>query len=146
MFKSNTSTIMGSNLDLYDVVKRFENDEFFSNFDKLFGGSAITAKYPPTNTKRTKDGYAIEMALAGYKREDISVSRQGDTLTIQGKKQEESDQSEYIYKGISNKSFTRSFTLGKGTEVTDVSLTDGLLTVTIHQHKPEQKSKTFEIK
>ncbi len=149
MFKTKTSKVMGTNLALYDAfagLKPF-SDDFFSEFDRLFSGIYADAQqYPPTNTKKTQDGYIIEMALAGYKKEDISVTKQNDVLTISAKKQDEAADEQYIHKGISYRSFSRSFTLGKASEVKDVTLTDGLLVVTITRDKPESKLITFEIK
>lgn len=148
MFKTKTSKVMGNNLALYDAfagLKPF-GDDFFSEFDRLFSGTYTDAQYPPTNTKKTQDGYIIEMALAGYKKADISVTKQNDLLTISAKKQDEATDEQYIHKGISYRSFSRSFTLGKASEVKDVTLTDGLLTVTITQDKPENKLITFDIK
>lgn len=148
MFKSNTRKVMGNNLALYDVFAdtKLFGDDFFSEFDRLFGNAFADSHYPPTNTRKTQEGYIIEMALAGYKKEDIAVTQQDNILTISAKKQDEASKDDYIHKGISYRSFNRSFTLGKTSEVKEVSLTNGLLTVTITQAKPENKLITFDIK
>lgn len=145
--KYNKTNMAKNNLALLD------NDDFFKrtfeNFDRLFGNmSPRNDSFPPTNIKKTNEGYIIELALAGYKKSDISIDQVGDELTIKAKKTEETAENSetYIHKGISSKSFYRSFYLGKGAEVTLVTLTDGILSVTISRNKPDIITKSFEIK
>lgn len=125
-------------------------DRVFGDIDKIFEDAfpRIATPFPPTNLERTQDGYIIEMALAGYKRENISVSQEGNILTIAADKQDDKSESssKVIYRGIKASSFRKSFTLEKTAEVSDVTLTDGILTVKIRYDAPECKKLNFEIK
>lgn len=129
-------------------ITKFDS-QFDSLFNDMFHGVFADSKqhtYPPADIIKTKDGNIIRMAVAGYNKKDINVSLEDWVLTISGKKQEGLTGVEYIHQGISQKSFTRHFTLEKSAEITDVSLTDGMLTVTIKQNEPKPKRIDFDIK
>lgn len=126
-------------------------DKIDNMFTDIFGTISSLQPYPPSNTIKTENGYLIEMALAGFGKEDIDVSQTDNTLTIATKKQEsvaeENKETDYVYRGISSRSFSRKYLLDKELEVTDVSLNNGLLSVTITKRpQPESKVKTFKIK
>lgn len=155
MFRSNTK--LGSNLALYDLFSDMNTytstrglsadfDRLFSDAEKMWASISPNIQYPPTNIIKTNDGYTIEMAIAGYKKEDVSVAQEENILTISGKKQEQQSEDNYISKGISYKNFTKSFVLDKSCEIKEVTLTDGMLNVMIHRPKPDKKIKTFDIK
>lgn len=155
MFK--TTTKLGNNLALYDLFSDMnaytstrgisaDFDRLFSDAEKMWSSIAPSMQYPPTNIIKNDDGYLIEMAIAGYKKEDVSVSQEENILTVSGKKQEQKTEDRYINKGISYKNFTKSFVLDKSCEIKEVTLTDGMLNVMIHRPKPDKKVKTFDIK
>lgn len=125
-------------------------DSLFREMDSIFESTfpQVATSFPPTNLEKTQDGYIIEMALAGYGREDISVSQEGETLIVSAEKQRsaEREDTKNIYRGIRASAFTKKFTLDKSAEVTSVTLTDGILTVNIRQAAPELKKLNFEIK
>jgi len=102
--------------------------------------------YPPYNIKEVdEETFLIEIALAGLKEDDISITVEKQILTVGYTKPE--DKSEYIYKGISNKSFSRDFKLNEFVEVDGAELNDGLLTITLKKVIPEElKPKTIPIK
>lgn len=160
----NKSKYLGTDLRLHGALTPFGVFKDLPNFDnaleKVFDGFDNYFKplldlkqddmsYPPSNTKKTDTGYIVELALAGYNKEDISVTQEDDILTIAATKQrneEKNEEDNYIYRGISFKSFSRSFKLGKSAEVTDISLTNGLLSVTVTESKPEKTKLTHKIK
>lgn len=126
--------------------------------DDIFSGSLIgfeemfsiigQSGYPPYNlVKESEDKYYIELALAGFKEADISITYEQvpvSSVVIEGKKEEE-DERDVFHKGISTKPFMRSFGLGQYLEVTGSTLTDGLLTVYLERNIPEEKkTKTFK--
>ena len=90
-----------------------------------------TPGYPPYNIKQVKDNkYVIEMAVAGFAKTDIEVTLEGSKLVIKGATVESSeDDSSYIYKGIANRNFNRSFTLADKVEIKDAEIANGMLRV-----------------
>ena len=117
----------------FDVFERmFENDY------KLNHGH--NGNYPPYNIMRTGDyTYNIELALAGFNKKDINVEYADNTLTVKSIDTEEEDKDGTIYKGISKRKFTRTFTLADDVEVKGAELKDGLLTVSLEKIVPEAK-------
>ena len=105
-----------------------------------------STNYPPYNLAQVgEDSYMIELALAGFKREDISVEQEKNVLTIKGSSESE-DETTYIHKGIGARSFARTFSLSEFMEVAAVAMSDGILKVFIVRNVPEEaKPKTFEI-
>jgi molecular chaperone IbpA len=105
-----------------------------------------STNYPPYNLAQVgEDSYMIELALAGFKREDISVEQEKNVLTIKGSSEAE-DETTYIHKGIGARSFARTFSLSEFMEVAAVAMSDGILKVFIIRNVPEEaKPKTFEI-
>ena len=121
-------------------------------FDTLLDNLNLTAQmgtYPPYNIVRVDDNtHRIEIAVAGFKRDDISITHEHNILTITGKVEtvEEEGGEDYIHKGISSKAFERSFTLGEYIQVTGASMEDGMLKVTCETIVPEEmQPKTIEI-
>ena len=90
-----------------------------------------TPGYPPYNIKQVKENkYVIEMAVAGFAKTDIEVTLEGSKLVIKGATVDSSeDDSSYIYKGIANRNFNRSFTLADKVEIKDAEIANGMLRV-----------------
>ena len=98
-------------------------------------------KFPPYNIYRLDNStYQLEMALAGYKKEDMRITVENGILTISAEKQNvPEDSSKILYKGISSKSFTRSFPLSEDIVVKHAALSDGILTIELEKIIPEEK-------
>lgn len=91
--------------------------------------------------------YNIELALAGFNKKDINVEYADNTLTVKSIDTEEEDKDGTIYKGISKRKFTRTFTLADDVEVKGAELKDGLLTVSLEKIVPEaKKARSITIK
>jgi len=104
-----------------------------------FHNSISTTSYPPYNIiKNDEDDYTIEMAIAGFSKDDIEIIQQEQTLTIEGKKDKE-DISHYVHKGIAARNFKHTFALADYVEVESAKFTDGILTVKIKRELPEDK-------
>jgi molecular chaperone IbpA len=118
-------------------------DEWFRRFDTAYESHT---NYPPYNLiKESNVDFRLEIALAGYKREDIEVTTEWNKLFVEAKKSGNSDD-EYLHKGLAKRAFTRTWTLSDDVEVKDVSYVDGLLTVKLNRVIPEhQKKKVYEI-
>ena len=118
-------------------------DEWFRRFDTAFESHT---NYPPYNlVKESNVDFRLEIALAGYKRDDIRVSTEWNKLSVESGKVRNSDD-EYIHQGLAKRAFTRTWTLSDDVEVKDVSFEDGLLTIKLNRVIPEhQKRKVYEI-
>lgn len=93
--------------------------------------------YPPYNIARSsEDQYRITLALAGFAPEDVSVTAEQNTLTIDGKKSDK-DEREYLYHGIATRPFRRVFNLADYVQVKSASFRDGLLTIDLAREIPE---------
>ena len=118
-------------------------DNVFNHFERMFEDDLyITAgNYPPYNIVKTgPEKYNIEVALAGYSKEDINVDFAEGLLTIKSVKEEKSDEKNGIlHKGIAKRHFSRTFTIADDVEVKDAELKDGLLKVFLHRIVPEGK-------
>ncbi len=108
-------------------------------FDMLENSSAAQngENYPPFDLVRLDDNqYRIELAVAGFRREEIDITAQQNVLIVTGKKSEEDNQS-YIHRGIANRSFERRFALADHIHVTGADLKDGLLRIDLVREIPE---------
>ena len=106
-------------------------------------------KYPPYNIKKIDDNkYQLEIALAGFSREDIDVEVKDNTLTISGKASDDKEKdNSFVYKGIAQRAFKRHWTLIDYLKVVDAKFNDGILVVDMELNLPEEeKPKKIEIK
>ena len=134
----------------------------FNDFDKLFVGfdrlhNELTRRNetsPLTNYPRYnlvaigEDAYRIEMALPGWKKDNIEIKQHKNKLTIESNEKQEldSDEERYIHKGLSGKTFSRIFTLGDWVEVADAGFKNGLLVINLQVNIPEaEMPKTINI-
>ncbi len=103
--------------------------------------------FPPYDLlKLDDDKYRLSLAVAGFTKDDITVSVEDSNLMITGEIVEVTD-AEVLHKGIANRKFTRSFELGEYMEVSEVVLKDGMLTVDIDRNIPKEKlPKIIKIK
>jgi molecular chaperone IbpA len=118
-------------------------DEWFKRFDTAY---ETHTNYPPYNlVKESSIDFRLEIALAGYKREDIEVTTEWNKLFVEAKKSGHCED-EYLHQGLAKRAFTRTWTLSDDVEVKDVSFEDGLLTIKLNRVIPEhQKRKVYEI-
>ena len=104
------------------------------------------SNFPPFNIVKDGDGTQIQLALAGYSREDISVTIQDKVLTISSSGVDKQDDIEYNYRGVAKRAFIIKFSIGQYQEVKDVSMKDGMLFISFETVLPEDKKlKTFTI-
>ena len=103
-------------------------------------------KYPPHNVYKDGANYVVEIALAGWEEDDISVIVENLELTIKGEKQDSDRTARHMaYKGISTKNFSKKFVLAPHYVVTDAMFKNGLLTIEVKHFLPEEL-KPREIK
>ena len=111
----------------------------------------VQSNYPPYNIRKAgKDNFLIEIAVAGFNRDHIQVEYEDNLLTVKTKlvkSTEKKDGEEIIHRGISQRSFARSFTISDDVKVGDAELKDGLLTISCEKIVPDAKKKRLiEIK
>jgi molecular chaperone IbpA len=146
MFTTNVVKYNVADIDkLMNDASRFGigMDEWIRRFATVHETSP---NFPPYNLiQESSTQYTLEIALAGYRREDIEVSTEWNKLFVEVKKSE--NEYEYLHNGIARRAFTWSRTLSDDVEVSDVKFNDGLLTITLNRIIPEhQKKKTYELK
>jgi len=101
---------------------------------------AKSTGYPPYNISQVEDNvYLIEIALAGVKREDISLQEDQGTLTVSYTPAEKDENWNWLYKGIASRSFTQRFSLADNVKVKSAKMVNGLLTITLERLIPESK-------
>ena len=106
-------------------------DDMFDQFESMLGdGGLVKNNYPPYNIRKVgKDKYAIELAIAGFNKNDVEVEFEDNLLTVKTKKIDktvEKDGDEIIHKGISQRSFSRSFTIADDVKVNGAELKDNI--------------------
>lgn len=119
-------------------------DRHFQLLEELRNASKPT--YPPYNIVQVDDGetYLIEIAAAGFSKEDIDVTFRENQLVVSGSK--ETDTAEYLHKGIASRDFEQSFALADDVKVVSATMKDGVLTVRLEREIPEHKKpRTIEI-
>ena len=121
-------------------------DDMFDQFESMLGnGGFVQNNYPPYNIRKVgKDNYAIELAIAGFNKNDVEIEYEDKLLTVRTKKTDKSvekDGNEIIHRGISQRSFQRSFTIADDVKVNGAELKDGLLTINCEKIVPELKKK-----
>ena len=118
-------------------------DPLFDTF-RTVSSTAKTSGYPPYNIYKNKDTYVLELAVAGFAKEDLTISVKELTLTVEGELS--APQEEALHKGIATRDFKQDFVLAEYVVVKGAELKDGLLRITLEQELPEEKkAKTIEI-
>ena len=110
-----------------------------SYIDQVWGTTAHT--YPPYNiVQHSNHESSLEIALAGFKKKEVKVYTEHGKLHVEGKK-EEKKESEYVHRGMAQRSFERSWQLSEDVEIKKVSFEDGLLTVELGKVVPEHHAR-----
>jgi len=137
---------MTRNLSVWNSLRPFSVgfDSIFEEFDRMLESpERYNSNYPPYNIHKLSDNdYKIEVALAGFSKEDIELELKDSTLTIRNKTKEKviNDESNgVIHKGISTRQFERSFTISEDIKVKNAELKNGLLNVDLERIIPDEK-------
>ena len=137
---------MTRNLSVWNSLRPFSVgfDSIFEEFDRVLDSTErYNSNYPPYNICKLNDNdYKIEVALAGYSKDDIEIEMKDNTLTVRNKTKEKvvNDESNgVIHKGISTRQFERSFTISEDIKVKNADLTNGLLRIDLERIVPEEK-------
>ena len=144
---------MTRNLSVWNSLRPFSVgfDSIFEEFDRMLElTERHSSNYPPYNIhKLNENDYKIEIALAGYSKDDIELEFKESTLTVRNKAKEKVVNEEgngVIHKGISTRQFERSFTISEDIKVKNAELKNGLLNIDLERIIPEEKkSRLIEI-
>ena len=114
-------------------------DEYF---DRIFNLHETTSNYPPYNLVQISNVESkLELALAGFKREEVHVYTEYGKLFVEGQKEDRESNTNYVHKGLAQRSFKRAWTLSDDTTIKEVTFEDGLLTVTLGKIVPEHHAR-----
>ena len=117
--------------------------------DLLESAATETAStgYPPYNIERTAENeYRIEVAVAGFRPDELNVEVKENLLTVQGRKAANDEAKTYLHRGLAERNFERKFQLADYVIVTDANLADGLLSLSLKRELPEAlKPRRIEI-
>lgn len=116
-------------------------DRMFEDLTR-FASRGADQSYPPYNIVKVNESeFAVEVAVAGFKEDEITVETIDGSLTVTGNQNHVgwAETAEYLHKGISNRNFSRTFQLAENVKVNYATVVDGILTVTLQQIFPEEK-------
>lgn len=116
-------------------------DRLFEQVDRQFANSA-NGGYPPYNIVQiNEDEYMITMAVAGFGMDDLSITKDGNLLAVEGTspRKEDEDATVYLHRGIAGRSFRRQFTVAEYVEVESATLELGMLNIHLKRYIPEEK-------
>ena len=123
-------------------------DEIFNNFESRFANQ-ISQNYPPFNVVQLNENeYEIQIAVAGFKKEEIDIEVNQNQLTVKGEHSSTDPTPEYTYlhRGLAARDFVRDWTLERYTEVRGAEIKDGILSIKLERVIPDAlKPRKIEI-
>ncbi len=127
--------------DLFDKITKnsIGMDDYLNSF---FNSDFPQSNYPPYNLIQLNNHESkLEIALAGFKKDELKVFTEFGKLYVEGKKEESKDAGEFVHKGLAGRSFERQWTLSEDTEVRSVSFDDGLLVIELGRIVPDHHTR-----
>lgn len=136
LFKDMDKFLVGFD-DTYNRMSKF-HDDLTKN----------VPNYPPYNIRKLDENkYIIELAVAGFAKSDIEIVFEDNKLIISGKSQDDSDNANFLFKGIANRAFTRTFLLDDQIEINDAAMMNGMLKIALEKIIPDHKKpKKIQVK
>jgi molecular chaperone IbpA len=122
-------------------------DRMFNELERQFANSPNGNGYPPYNIAQINDDeYMISVAVAGFSMDNLNITKDGDTLKIEGTAPKGDEDVNYLHKGIGGRNFRREFTLADHVNVKEANLELGMLNIHLVRELPEAlKPKTIKI-
>jgi molecular chaperone IbpA len=134
----------------FDFSPLYRSAVGFDRFAALLDAAAAgeTSGYPPYNIETVgQDAYRIEIAVAGFKSDELALEVKENVLTVQGRKAANDDNRRFLHRGLAERNFERRFQLADHVLVTDANLQDGLLSISLKRELPEaMKPRRIEVK
>ena len=129
--------------DLPQLMERItKNSIGLDNFFDTFFDQDVTTNYPPYNLIHVNNVESrLEIALAGFKKKEVKVYTEYGKLYVTANKEDKESSTEYVHKGLAQRSFERAWTLSEDVEIKDVTFEDGLLTATLGKIVPEHHAR-----
>jgi len=129
--------------DLPQLMERItKNSIGLDNFFDTFFEQDVTTNYPPYNLIHVNNVESrLEIALAGFKKKEVKVYTEYGKLYVTANKEDKESSTEYVHKGLAQRSFERAWTLSEDVEIKDVIFEDGLLTATLGKIVPDHHSR-----
>ena len=110
--------------------------------DRFFSSDFPQSNYPPYNLVQLNNHESkLEIALAGFKKDELKVYTEFGKLYVEGRKEESKDDGTFVHKGLAQRSFERVWTITDDTEIGSVKFEDGLLTVELNKIVPEHHAR-----
>ena len=126
--------------DLFDKITK--NSIGMDDYINRFWDMDTTSNYPPYNLVQVNNVESrLELALAGFKKQEVKVYTEFGKLYVEGKKEDKETNGEFLHKGLAQRSFQRVWTISDDTKVGSVKFEDGLLTVELGKVVPEHHSR-----
>ena len=120
-------------------------DQFERTIDRI--SKLSSDSYPPYNIEQiSQNSLRITVAVAGFKKDELDVSLEGNQLQIRGNKKDDERDRIFIHRGIATRQFQRNFVLADGIEVKEASMDDGLLFIDLTQPINNDQSVKIEIR
>lgn len=122
-------------------------DHSFNDIESKLGSLNDTKGFPPLDViQYNNNEWLISMAVAGFTENDLSVSADQNTLTVEGNlEKEEDDNARYLWKGIAERKFKKNFAIANDTEVEDASLNNGILNIYLKRHPSEENVRKIQV-
>jgi len=115
-------------------------DKFFDDVEKLLTMDIQKSTFPPHNILKLDDTrYIVELAIAGFSKDEIDISVNAGVLTVKGEKEDKESNVQYLHKGIGTRSFTKTITVADTIEVKGAEFIDGILRIGLENVIPEHK-------
>ena len=141
---TNLATSRFTSADLPALMDRITRNSIGMDeyFDRLFNLHETSTNYPPYNLVQVSNVESrLELALAGFKKDEVHVYTEYGKLFIEGQKADTESDRTFIHKGLAQRSFKRAWTLSDDTEVGEVTFEDGLLTIVLGKIVPEHHKR-----
>ena len=139
---TNLATYHTANLPELMKVIRQNGIGMDDYLDRFFNAPPQTSNYPPYNLIQLNNHESkLEIALAGFKKNEVKVYTEFGKLYVEGQKEKTENVGEFVHKGLAQRSFQRVWTITDDTEVGSVSFDDGLLTVDLNKIVPEHHTR-----
>ncbi len=139
---TNLATYHSANLPELMKVIRQNGIGMDDYLDRFFNSPTQTSNYPPYNLVQLNNHESrLEIALAGFKKNEVKVYTEFGKLYVEGKKKESENVGEFVHKGLAQRSFERVWQITDDTEIRSVGFEDGLLTVDLGKVVPEHHAR-----
>jgi molecular chaperone IbpA len=133
---------------IVDAAERYSVglDDIFYRLHS-YGMGSVNEAYPPYNlVKESEVKWRIEMALAGWDKDEIEVSTESNVLLVRSKAAKSKGEEEYMHRGVATRTFARGFNLSDDVEIGEVKFINGMLTINLQKIIPEhQQLKVYDI-